>query len=696
MLNYRLASGGCDYVNLKDLNIRSTSRWPKMLAELRHLRHLKIKRHGFLMPAEVLSYELQKLAPTLIELDLDAFQICEAFWLWQLPLSSAMPIFPPEKGEKDRKLWNIAHFFPKLESLTIGNDRTVNQPISLTYACEVLPPTITSLHLPHAETDHTDLASILPPQIQELEISKMSVISVLPPSLTSLSCKATLFYAANENFLKTLPHTYTGPLMIEFSPEIASLLPTHLEHLSISRKLYTELFTDISWPRALPHRLTKLTMSHLTDVNVPSLDATIISCLPRTITCLSHVELNFESLSLYAINEVQNREEKKNEGATNSEIANEISKNVDFEGSNFSTCREVLESQVWPPRLSTLILHRSYNNLPSVKLRDLRCLPSSLTTLESVLLGADSDASVVDLDAPKRCKFQFETLFPRLKRFKCTAMTEIEISDLELPDGVSNLHLRGKFTYNATETVKATFQRELEAIKARKEGMVLRPVSDYNNPEFDADYHTDEELMKWETDSEIENGDAEGEKGEKSEKKRNEKLKSKIWPSMPSKLRSLDIGLKDPQALVDLLRRGGLNEGLEKLSMKLQGSKSVEICAHWLKRLPSTLKYFKLMGVDVSLRSVNYLPRSLRTLSLEVSGPMCARDMVSISSHLPKLYEFISYSCKEDTPEIIAINTTTSNWWPTETIPAEYATAEMVKEALIRGITYPDPRVSGL
>lgn len=90
-LNAKLARDA-HTIDLKDGNIASTSRWPRMLVELRGLRSLSIQRVGCIAPVRLLRKDLQLLSPKLEEVSLNFWQGLDAMTAPSLSSPSGSPV----------------------------------------------------------------------------------------------------------------------------------------------------------------------------------------------------------------------------------------------------------------------------------------------------------------------------------------------------------------------------------------------------------------------------------------------------------------------------------------------------------------------------------------------------------------------------------------------------------------------------
>lgn len=303
LLNYRLANGGCDTVMLIDRNWTSTSRWPKMLSSLKRLRILKIVRDGYVMPVELLSLELRKLAPTLETLELDCYGADKGL----LNFTESSSISPPgyhithtPRGES--RLWHIGEYYPRLQNLRVWEPNKMGTNCFEISDLVVLPPSLVSISM-NACFQEGDL-SIFPRFMESITVgisdcSFNGDVSLLPPYLTWLDG-----FFCDEGDIDTLasyPRTITNCESFfgwsVFEPEMAAALPPNLKSLECCDSFATEEFEANGihpWPLALPQSLTKLHLSTVPGEVV--LNRCQIACLPRTLVELWNLQVDWESL----------------------------------------------------------------------------------------------------------------------------------------------------------------------------------------------------------------------------------------------------------------------------------------------------------------------------------------------------------------------------------------------------------------
>lgn len=303
LLNHRLANGGCDTVILLDRNWTSTSRWPMMLTELNCLRSLRIVRDGYIMPVDLLSLELRKLAPTLESLELDCYGADTGLLNFAEHASCLSPPYQLTHTPRgDSRLWNIGEIYPKLQHLRVWEPNKMGSNCFEISDLVVLPPNLVSLAM-NACFKEGDL-SILPRYMESLTtgISDCAFngdVSLLPPYLTWLDG-----FSCDEGDIEALaayPRTITNCESFfgwsVFEPEMAAALPPCLKSLECCDSFATDEFEASGvhpWPLALPQTLTKLHLSTIPGEVV--LNKCQIACLPRTLLELWNVQVDWESL----------------------------------------------------------------------------------------------------------------------------------------------------------------------------------------------------------------------------------------------------------------------------------------------------------------------------------------------------------------------------------------------------------------
>lgn len=397
--------GMVTHMDLEDKRWHTTSRWPKLLSSLPHLRSLSVNRgQGFLMATPMdLSYEIRALPPSLTALKLVANDVPAAFrdYSPQSAYTNPKQGTSPQTDAKTAYL-PLDKLFPSLTSLHL------DPPISVSDSSS-LPSSLIELGQPSYFLGISKRPKNLPKQLERWNTSLFSTVNsdlcmaelkALPPSLTEISffCGA----PPTKEQWKAMPPTLkvcrsNAPSI--FNLPLARALPPKLAHYELS---YIDMDSfnaaNTSWANELPRELETLIFSEPFDDSLPiaTLDASSLASLPPTLTSI--------------------------EGCFN----------MDWDSIE-STCRFG-----WPlPSLSSL----SY--FPTLALPEIRdwtlynILPSHLTSFE----------------APIRHKKTFEkTVLPRsLTRLELSLLSEGDENIIEewpeLPPALRHVRLESKKTF---------------------------------------------------------------------------------------------------------------------------------------------------------------------------------------------------------------------------------------------------------
>lgn len=283
LLNYKLANGGCVEVHLIDNSFGTTSRYPKMLSTLRYLRSLQIYRdNAIILPLEELSIEIMKLSNRLEVLILSCENSVSAFI--QHDPESLSPT-----GICDFKSHFTSLRMLKFEDYEKGLDEE-----SLAH----LPPSLISLTLPTIKWDESNDTAILPPNLEELVLTrrirgratnKHSQLKKLPSSLRVLSGISILSsWTLTLSLVSLLPRTLEildeWDCFLSWTPELDALPPSLtklcLSQLSNGRPTLVQVMANIN--AALPN----LKDLEINNADTASWDYELISLLPRSLTHL--------------------------------------------------------------------------------------------------------------------------------------------------------------------------------------------------------------------------------------------------------------------------------------------------------------------------------------------------------------------------------------------------------------------------
>lgn len=288
-LNAKLALGVV-YMHLTDKSWHSTSRYPKMLSSLHNLRYLSIHRKkGSLMPAVMLSKELQSLSPSLRTLRLVGKEVLDAMLNHASDGKLSPTLFvKTQYALGESRLWPMSSVFPHLETLKLKDGESNSFP-SLDFAG--LPSTLTKLSLSAYFLDDSHNLRLLPRGLLNLDC-KLKLknfdaphhedLEHLPPNLTKLR---KLDYLVHPNDFYRLPRTLKLDMRsrnLRFDYALARLLLPLTQAIIVS-EVDHESFraNNMSWCDDLPRELTSLAIQ-----DGGTLPLETISQLPRTLETL--------------------------------------------------------------------------------------------------------------------------------------------------------------------------------------------------------------------------------------------------------------------------------------------------------------------------------------------------------------------------------------------------------------------------
>ena len=319
ILNAKLVNNGVTDVDLVDDRRDSSSRWPQCLKSFRLGRlSISCRNPSFCTP-DIL-HELQQLSPALKVLQL-YFPGVEAL----LPvedqyndLSHSHDDQPPAPKRSQTApndahhtaMWDIGQTWPSLEQLALGRNslRNVygNQGESElgSRALMLLPRGLTYLSLPWSRIH--PLPGMLPPGLKTLHVSPYSLgdddLHHLPKSLTDIMLSVDdkgLALLNQERDL--LPNLKQFPIIdLDFiNMEVGEYFSESLETLSWPPNML-ELICYASDDDAvfeeLPSAMTSLTV--ISHDETPILRPSVIHCLPRGLTYLSIVQLEWTNIDV--------------------------------------------------------------------------------------------------------------------------------------------------------------------------------------------------------------------------------------------------------------------------------------------------------------------------------------------------------------------------------------------------------------
>lgn len=298
-LNHRLAHRGCLEVDLQDDAHHTTSRWPKMLTSLQHLRKLRIHRAGsFLMPVGQLSKELRRLAPTLEVLKLTCKEADLCLFNFD---ETGSGFHSSGYARGNSRLWDLSQHFPQLHTLRLSTHIIESSFAPFSGGdLAALPSSLVDLSLSHislrGDKDSVNVES-LPPNLENLRIQSwnaldasmssdtvQAVLNGLPVNLAKLS-GLKLHRSAD---LAALPRKLRRTVLLPGSwcPQAAADIPPDVEHLEVMeimkeagepRRIWS------SWISALPKNLTALSVGFICSLEITAED---VKGLPRTLKSL--------------------------------------------------------------------------------------------------------------------------------------------------------------------------------------------------------------------------------------------------------------------------------------------------------------------------------------------------------------------------------------------------------------------------
>lgn len=365
LLNYKLANGGCTEVRLSDNNCLTTSRYPKMLSTLHHLRLLDISRAtSLLLPPMELSLEIQKLSSSLEVLRIACENAGISILNFNAYDSSYHTVTTPAGP---CRAWDIASRFPKLHTLILEPSKlgAEFQEADLT----ALPESLTKLEISGFNFDQKNVISTFPPNLKHLAFNspkrgrgddKASLVRKLPAGLVTLQ---------GISILVDWDHFEIG--------DRALLLPRSLEQLT--QWDYEALYQWSPDLQSLPPSLTKLSIMLGPDAEASLIDIgeTFPNLRALTVRDSSGTSL---TQSMTAILPRSLKELKWESGA------------------NWNTWIDG-EPSLWPKELSVLHL-AVYEGQATTPSHALRHLPRSLTEVSMYLpspVGPDTEDGALSL-----------------------------------------------------------------------------------------------------------------------------------------------------------------------------------------------------------------------------------------------------------------------------------------------------------
>lgn len=289
LLNLKLASS-IEYLCLRDTRMSSTSRYPKLVSNLRNLRYFSINRrdHPLMASSADLSLEIRKLS-SLTTLKIRCFD-CHHSLHNHTPESTydSTNLIESlyERGESE--LIDMAAFFPKLTTLKLGRSADARDGYLKDFAG--LPPHLTTLCIPLFNPTSETLLK-LPRSLTHFKtkfayLPRVDDWKLAPPGLTDIGKVNHHFDIARH----MLPPSIQAHFLVPF-PSIATPYPSHLQKLVFYCENVVGDTEIASWVKQLPRNLESLTLN----ARCPIPPSSLID-LPPTLT-----ELDCSILSSYSI-----------------------------------------------------------------------------------------------------------------------------------------------------------------------------------------------------------------------------------------------------------------------------------------------------------------------------------------------------------------------------------------------------------
>lgn len=303
-------------ITLKDYNPRSTSRFPKLLTTLPHLRELiLIRPQGTVNHHVRMSILLRGLPSTLevIKFDFTGAGLVLLDYIPKRNLDRS-PCHFHETTHGKTRLWNVATTFPHLTTLKLRGERRMPRLDWSAADCSRLPHSLTTFHVDYLKLgrDGRTLRA-LPRKMRDLKISIVlpipfvdeEVLKHLPPNLTRL--RGITFIDAGGLALlpRTLKFMDEGFFTLVMLPENIKALPPTLTRLQGDIKsLRIEDASSTSILSLYSRNLTKLDI--LTSWCEP-LAVEDIKALPRGLKHFGwESTVDFTSFEDHTTNEIKN------------------------------------------------------------------------------------------------------------------------------------------------------------------------------------------------------------------------------------------------------------------------------------------------------------------------------------------------------------------------------------------------------
>lgn len=397
-LNYRLAEGGCVEV---DLNCTRSEKsfWPSsLLAKLKKLRILRIRRRLMISPESFCeTVDLFSLPSTLLELTLD-FEGATNGFLKNFSKGALCSINPPisnSSGDSSTPTGpkNMAEAFPLLKKLVVGrNWKDKMAPSSSpSFALEdlsTLPKALEFLSLDVNGSSWTTLGDVLPHSLTVLRIGNLEAKNIenWPPALTEVrGCSLNTMKMSQDELIpifQRLPRGLKslGSVLVSIAHDphlLLPLLPRSIDSLALVGKRPIENLP--LWVSSLNTHFGGRNLTKLAIFPSLTLLPSMIPLLPRTVTYIeasidwmSDAEKLDQSIAMQAIG-TSNFDYRLREWVRDRILSQN---RLDFYSQQtFERLRD--QDWQWPPNMKALLVRNNWSVVGELP----PSLPSTLTTL---------------------------------------------------------------------------------------------------------------------------------------------------------------------------------------------------------------------------------------------------------------------------------------------------------------------------
>lgn len=467
-LNARLSRGGCtSFVT----SVVQLLKWPRLLAELKSLRHIEIRATLVQEPIEWMHQELSKLPSSLTNLHLE-FE------------GATRLISPPTRSfsysQGSFPLLDLSSMFPDLLSLYVKNGSIKSNRLYSEDAVPLLPKRLISLTLDAQIA--SECYEMLPRSLTRLDTVRTFKTQTTRQDLpTSLTFCPVLHPLSIEEL-----SYFTSLKILELPPRPAlasdiSALPSGVTEIRL-QFAPDSLFEPSIWPR----NLTSMTVGSLSPTNVASLPdsllnltasnirglADYVSTLPPDADPYGFWPKNLVSLSLYSINDVSWTQEAKWFPRT---LTSLLHLGVTTPNDPLGLPGD-FDSTIFPP----LLKHLDFACLmvvPAAKKDSTKLgLPSSLETLKmhwtaypgDIIVPQIPTSCLTSLDIASKIPVEHLPLLPRQLTFlDIHGLTgSIAIDSLKhLPSGLKKLHMLFAMRHELPAEAFAYLPRSLKFLK---------------------------------------------------------------------------------------------------------------------------------------------------------------------------------------------------------------------------------------